>query len=371
MPWITSSLRSSAQPDVNPLRLPRTLLILLQVVKELSTVRINKSRTAFQSVSPEIFQLLGSIYIDMVNRWVAFLEQGHMSEEPLLSTIEQSLVCLKVIRRLIIAGFEHPSRAKSVQNFWELTYVHFTKFYSLVEIPAPSSQVQKCVEKHLLQLSKLHVEMAKSHPASFALLPGCVILAKSYWSLVVKLGETYETDGLERITPSLSSDSHEEKPLIEKMGLKALLLIRACAKMAFNPAHTFKYQQPRDKEEKRESVELIKTQLFTHDFVVNVMELLVTTFFKFRKTDFEEWEEDPEEWEKRGEDTSDAWEFSIRSCSEKLFLDLVINFKGLLVPRLLNVFYSFASEYLISCTPGGLFLNKTPRFQIPKTVTSC
>jgi len=71
------------------------------------------------------------------------------------------------------------------------------------------------------------------------------------------------------------------------------------------------------------------------------MELLVTTFFKFRKTDFEEWE--AEEWEKRGEDTSDAWEFSIRSRSEKLFLDLVINFKELLVPRLLNVFYSFSN----------------------------
>ncbi|OXV11008.1 hypothetical protein Egran_01234 [Elaphomyces granulatus] len=344
IPWITSSLRSSAQPDVNPLQLPRTLLILLQVVKELSTVRINKSRTAFQSVSPEIFQLLGSIYIDMVNRWVAFLEQGHTSEEPLLATIEQSLVCLKVIRRLIISGFEHPSRAKSVQDFWELTHVHFTKFYSLVEIlTASSPQVQKWVEKHLLQLSKLHVEMAKSHPASFALLPGCVILAKSYWSLVVKLGEAYEIDGLERKTPSSSSDSHEEKTLMEKLGLKALLLIRACAKMAFNPAQTFKYQQPRDKEEKKESVELIKSQLFTHDFAVNVMELLVTTFFKFRKTDFEEWEEDPEEWEKKGEEVSEAWEFSIRSCSEKLFLDLVIHFKELLVPRLLNVFYSFAN----------------------------
>jgi hypothetical protein len=113
--------------------------------------------------------------------------------------------------------------------------------------------------------------------------------------------------------------------------------------MAFNPAQTFKYQTPQDKEEKQRSIEQIKSDLFTHEFVVSVMELLVTQFFRFRKADFQEWEAEPEEWERKEEDIAEAWEFSIRSCSEKLFLDLVIHFKDLLIPRLLNVFYSFAN----------------------------
>jgi hypothetical protein len=185
-------------------------------------------------------------------------------------------------------------------------------------------------------MSKLHVEMAKTHPASFALLPDSISLVQSYWSLVVKLGEKYESLG--------AGDEAEGKSLAEKTGLRALLLIRACAKMAFNPAQTFKYQTPQDKEERKQSVELVKSQLFTEDFVVNVMELLVTQFFRFRNIDFQEWAEEPEDWEKREEENADAWEFSIRSCSEKLFLDLVIHFKDLLIPRLLNVFYSFASK---------------------------
>ena len=114
--------------------------------------------------------------------------------------------------------------------------------------------------------------------------------------------------------------------------------------MAFNPVQTFKYQTPQDKEERKHAVELIKAQLFTHDFVVNVMELLVTQFFRFRNSDFQEWEAEPEEWERKEAEIAEAWEFSIRSCSEKLFLDLVIHFKELLIPRLLTVFYSFASE---------------------------
>jgi hypothetical protein len=115
--------------------------------------------------------------------------------------------------------------------------------------------------------------------------------------------------------------------------------------MAFNPVQTFKYQTPEDKTERKKAVERVKTQLFTEDFVVNVMELLVTQFFRFRNIDFQEWEEDPESWEKKEEQSTEAWEFSIRSCSEKLFLDLVIHFKDLLIPRLLHVFYSFASKY--------------------------
>ncbi|OJJ39480.1 hypothetical protein ASPWEDRAFT_180880 [Aspergillus wentii DTO 134E9] len=329
-------LRSSTQPGANPLQLPRTLTIILQIIKELSTARLQRTRAHLQSVSPEIFNLLGSIYVDKVNKWGAFLEQGGADEAALIDALEQSLICLKVVRRLVIAGFEHPSRANEVRDFWVLTHSHFSRFLSFVHgsvtLPEP---VHRAIEKHLLQLSKLHVEMAKTHPASFALLPDSIPLVQSYWSLVVKLSEDYG---------KLGADGESEgKSLMEKTGLRALLLIRACARMAFNPVQTFKYQTPQDKEEKKQSVELIKSQLFTQEFVVSVMELLVTQFFKFRKSDFQEWEEDPEEWERKEEDVAEAWEFSIRSCSEKLFLDLVIHFKELLIPRLLSVFYSFAS----------------------------
>jgi hypothetical protein len=316
-------------------------------------------------VAPEIFQVLGSIYVDKVNTWGAMLEQGPTDGEQLLGLLEQSLVSIKVLRRLIIAGFENPNRDNDIPGFWELSHAHLTKFYSVVDtgsnLPA---QVKKYVGKHLLQLSKLHVEMAKVHPAAFALLPGSVSLVTSYWTVVLKLGEVYETEGPQQSGLEISGESEDEKRAIDKIGLKALLLIRACSKMAFSPAHTFKYQQPLDKEEKKKSVELIKTQLFTHDFVINVMELLVSRFFRLRKVDFQEWEEEPEEWEKKEEEISDAWEFSIRSCSEKLFLDLITHYKELLVPQLLSVFYSFASKrgslYNYLCIANVVFRSTKP-----------
>lgn len=275
--------------------------------------------------------------MESVNTWVSLLEQGGNDEAALRNSIDQSLLSFKVIRRLMIAGFEHPGRDKEIGAFWALTHSHFSKFLSFMQGPVHRpEQIHKLIDKHLLQLSKLHVEMARTHPASFALLPDSIPLVQSYWSLVVKLGEEYTKLG--------AHDSSDWRSLMEKTGLRALLLIRACAKMAFNPTLTFKYQTPQDKEERKQAVELIKSQLFTHDFVVNVMELLVTQFFRLTENDFQEWEADPEEWEKKEDSIAEAWEFSIRSCSEKLFLDLVIHFKDLLIPRLLNVFYTFASE---------------------------
>lgn len=345
LPFLISALRESTQPGANPLQLPRTLTVLLQIIKELSTARIQRIRQNLLNASPEILQVLGSLYVDKVNSWGALVEQGHADEATVVALLEQSLTSIKVLRRLLIAGYEHPNRDEEVRRFWELSHMHVSKFFTLVDPGAnKSAQIQKYVGKHLLQLSKLHVEMCKVHPAAFALLPNSIPLVQSYWTVVVKLGEVYEGDVSARDSHEDNGDEEDESRLIDRIGLKALLLVRACAKMAFYPAHTFKYQYPRDKEERKESIELVKSQLFTQEFVVNVMELLVSKFLRLRRADLQEWEREPEEWEKKEDQISEAWEFSIRSCSEKLFLDLITHFKSLLIPQLLNVFYSFASE---------------------------
>ena len=349
IPTVIDLLRSSTQPDANPLQLPRTLVILLQIIKELLTARLQRTRHSLQSIVPEILHVLGGIYVGKVDTWASSLEQGNSRSTGLADTMEQSLTSLKTIRRLLVAGFERPHREKDASEFWLLTHSQFSRLFALATgSTAAPEDVRKLVEKHLLQLSKLHVEMAKVHAGSFALLPDSIPLVQSYWTLVVKLGENYS---------QLGTDGEQEKTFMEKAGLRALLLVKTCSNIAFYPAQSFKYQTPQDKEDKKEAVQLIKTQLFTHDFVNHAMELLVTQFFRFRQSDFQEWEADPEEWERKEDDVSEAWEFSIRSCSERIFLDLVIHFKDLLVPRLLTVFYSFASKYFpptawSSCTNG-------------------
>ncbi len=113
--------------------------------------------------------------------------------------------------------------------------------------------------------------------------------------------------------------------------------------MIFNPAQTFKFHRAEDKEEKKLSKELMRAYLLTDKFAREAMETLVTRFFRFTQRDLREWEEEPDEWEKGQEGGGEDWEFSIRTCAEKLFLDLMINYKDLLVRPLLQVFETVAS----------------------------
>ncbi|KAK3696988.1 hypothetical protein LTR37_017695 [Vermiconidia calcicola] len=332
---ITNTLRSQSPP----LQLARALLVLLHIVKELSTGRLQRTRQNLQAATPEIVHVLGTLYASCVDSWRSGISDD---TEPLM---QQSLLAMKVLRRLLIAGYEHPNRNSEVSTLWQLTQDHFGAFMQLEKAGHPHVGL---IEKHMVQLAKLHHEMSRDHPAAFALLPNSIALVRAYWDVAKSFGEVFGSK--EAVTLAVASanigtngDVDEAKASNEKLALKGLLTIRACVKMVHNASQTLKYRTPEDKEERSRATELIKQALLGQDFVREVMEVLVTRFFVFRASDLKEWEEEPEVWEKREEGDGEDWEFSIRSCSEKLFLDLAINYKDMLVQPLLQVFYSVAN----------------------------
>ena len=184
------------------------------------------------------------------------------------------------------------------------------------------------------------------------LLPDSLDLVRAYWNLVAQLGEQWGSKSVDTSTIGTDGDAEDEPPILERLGLKGLLLVRACVKMVFYPTHTFKYRHEQEKEERTAAVGILKTSLLTDDLVKEMISALVTRFFVFRPSDLRMWEEEPDEWEKMEEGAED-WEFAIRPCAEKLFLDLSKFYKDLIIQPLLQVFYTVASEYL----PTALFTN--------------
>jgi hypothetical protein len=327
----------------NQLHLRRGMLILLQVIKELSTARLRTSQTRLQSVTPEIVFLLNEIYTEKVAIWVGFFNGNGDDEGGAMDAMENSLFAIKVLRRLLISGYEYPNHSKDVQQLWEYSQIQFGQFLEMVsrDPPVLVSPAKDLVEKHLVQFSKLHAQMANVHPAAFALLPSSLELVRAYWGLVAKFGESYGSESQDFSSKVRRDDTDkDERPVMERLCLKGLNILRACLKMVFSPVQSFKYKTPEIKAEQQEAVALIKTQLLTDELVGQVASVIVTKFFVFRQVDLEAWEEDEDEWEIREEGGGDTWEFEVRPCSEKLFMDLVINFKHLLVQPLLSFFQS-------------------------------
>ena len=351
MPLIIGSLRESIQAPKNPSHLYRVLTILLESIKELGSGRLLRSRANLEKVAPEILHVLGGIYVNKVKTWRTFLRDGGDDEGGALASIEQSLLALRVLRRLVMV-YDHPHRHREIVEFWNIVGTHLDDMLSLIlNDSSINATVQHLAEKHLIQFAKIHLNMAQTHPVGFARLPNSMSLTRSYWGLIKQFGQSFGLQTFDAATISSHGDIDEdETPVVEKICLKGLLLLRACVKMVFNPAQILRYQLPEDREEKRDAMSSMRRDILTEDFAREVMETLVTQYFVFRPKDLRDWEEEPDEWERREEGEGDVWEFSIRSCSEKLFLDLVIHYKESLVPPLLGVIQSVAStsEYLHS-----------------------
>ena len=213
----------------------------------------------------------------------------------------------------------------------------------LVDQKSGGPGLRSQMEKHLLQMSKLHLAMVREHPAAFPQLPDSIKIARAYWNMLLGFSESF---GTQTIYPTIGTDgdAEDEIPYMEKLSMKCILLLRAVAKLVYSPVQTFKYQHAEDKEERKDSVQAMKTTMLSEAAVGEMMNALVTRFFVFRARDLHDWQEEPSEWERREEGEGESWEFSIRICAEKLFLDLVINNKDLLIQPLLQVFYSIASE---------------------------
>lgn len=347
-PDVISTLVDTVRNAQGPLQLSRALLILLYTTKELSRARLARTKQNLQSVTPELVRVLGSLYVSKSESWQNAIAQSSPDADEILQCLDHSLLCFKVLRRLILV-YEFPNRESDVQELWNITFRQIGSFMgvaSQISLGLPPNMQQQ-VEKHLVQMAKLHHEMSVDHPAAFVLLPRSLELVQAYWSLVRSFGETFGSK--EAVTSAVAAarigtdDDADEKSYTEKLALKGLLIIRACLKMLFNPRQTFNYRQPVDKEEQSQASQALRDTFFSQAFVQEIMETTITRYFVFRASDLREWEEDPEEWERREEGESEGFEFSIRACSEKLFLDLAINYKDILVQPLLSVFYSVAT----------------------------
>jgi hypothetical protein len=104
---------------------------MLQIIKELATARLRKSQTSLQSVTPEIVFLLSAIYVQNVNEWLTFLNGGSEDEGGAGEAMENSLLILKILRRLLISGYEYPNHDKGVQELWAQSQQHFGQFLGM------------------------------------------------------------------------------------------------------------------------------------------------------------------------------------------------------------------------------------------------
>src|SRR6202012_5711087 len=178
-----------------PIELRRSLLILLNVVKEVSTARVGPGRPKLKSYAEDLLILLSGIYSSSFHTAVIQAALRSSDDLPVLEImLEQSLLAIKIIRRLMVGLLDKVRDNETVKHIWEAS---LQNFQAVLEIAitnngtkASENRALILLHRNLGQVTKMHVRMAKVCPTDFAILQGDQFgVIRLHWQLVALLGQ--------------------------------------------------------------------------------------------------------------------------------------------------------------------------------------
>uniref|UniRef100_A0AAR2IK54 Importin-11 n=1 Tax=Pygocentrus nattereri TaxID=42514 RepID=A0AAR2IK54_PYGNA len=246
----------------------RALLTFYHVTKTLASKRLAADRRLFQDLASSIYSFACSLWTHHTDTFLLQIHCGDQQEA--LSSLERTLLSLKVLRKLTVHGFVEP------QENMEVMLLDFLEYHPFPFIPL----IQRCLE----------------FSVSFVF--------------------TAAGDGL----------------LFERFIVQCMNLIKSIVKNeAYRPDKNIEDSKPEVLEAHK-----IKTAFFTHPTLTEIAKRLVSKYFLLTEEELVMWEEDPEGFAVE-ETGGDSWKYSLRPCTEVLFLDIFHSYSQTLTPVLLEM----------------------------------
>lgn len=291
----------------NDLVLTNNLLIVLnQIIKTVSMVRIGRARHAMQSKAPIVVPTLTKLYAKFFHQWSVSLD---------LLLMEVCYLCLKNLRRIIPEGFDQPHRNPDVVEFLKSSVLHLQML--VLEHEKYSLDL---LERYVKSYGKLYVNLINANPTLFVLLPCLHDIMATFLQLLEQKAEAIY-------------NSSEENDFWEVLALKGLLILKKMITYIYKKgAVTLK--QRSDKEEVHAAIAKLTASFFTPLVVQHLCDLIITWYLRLKPSDLESWLLEPEEW--CNEELLASWEYQIRPCAENFFQDLIRFFKDDLAQFILN-----------------------------------
>jgi hypothetical protein len=282
------------------------LIILNQIIKAITAVRIGRARHAMQAKAPLITTVLMRLYIKFFQGWTQNLD---------LTLMELCYSCLKNLRRIIPEGFEQPHKNHDVAEFINLSVDHLEGL--VLEHDKYSSDL---LERYVKCYTKLYFNMVSGNPTSFILLPS----SQKIISLLLLL--------LEQKAEHIYN-STEDNDFWEVLALKGFMILKKIVSYIYKKgAITLKLRN--DKAEIETSINKITTETFTPQTILHLCDIIINWYLRLKPSDLESWQLESEEWV--NEEYSSSWEYQIRPCAENFYQDLITYFPDILVPFIIN-----------------------------------
>uniref|UniRef100_A0A8P4G528 Importin-11 n=1 Tax=Dicentrarchus labrax TaxID=13489 RepID=A0A8P4G528_DICLA len=267
----------------------RALLTFYHVTKTLASKRLAQDRRLFQDLASGIYSFACSLWSHHTD---CFLQQIYTRDEAAaLSSLERTLLSLKGIKICTHANTHNCVLIQSRQV-------------------GPDSTCREKLEKTIILYTKVLLDFLEYHPCAFIpLIQRSLEFAVSYVFTPAGEGVTFE------------------RFIVQCMNLIKMIVKND----AYKPAKNIDDSKPESLEAHK-----IKTAFFTHPTLTEIGRRLVSHYFLLTEEELAMWEEDPESFAVE-ETGGDSWKYSLRPCTEVLFLDIFHNYSQTLTPVLLDM----------------------------------
>ncbi|XP_013909442.1 PREDICTED: importin-11 [Thamnophis sirtalis] len=292
------------------LRQHRALLTFYHVTKTLASKRLAADRKLFYDLASGIYSFTCSLWNHHTD---TFLQQICVRDETMSNSLERTLLSLKVLRKLTVHGFVEPHKNIEVMGFLHAVFVRLKQFLECSKNIETDNACRDRLEKTIILFTKVLLDFLDQHPFSFtSLIQRSLEFSVSY--VFTEAGEGV---------------------VFERFIVQCMNLIKMIVKnYAYKPSKNIEESSPETLEAHK-----IKASFFTYPTLMEICRRLVTQYFLLTEEELTMWEEDPEGFivEETG---GDSWKYSIRPCTEVLFIDIFHEFNQTLTPVLLEMVHS-------------------------------
>jgi len=206
------------------------LIALAAVIKELSSVKLGMTVSAFHRVTPQIFRFLGGVYEHVTRTWVGLIP----SVSPKMVISSKSL---GIMRNLLVYGYEKSGEQSDTQTFFDLAVNNLSHFYQLCTHTNLSTLLtidnnlqgdsQDAVLRQISKLTKLFATYASERPFEFLIVHNAPTVINTFVQICQHEAEQFNKS---------SSDVDEEgMSVLGKVVIGAISTVRDLLRAVSDP----------------------------------------------------------------------------------------------------------------------------------------
>ncbi|KAG5437614.1 hypothetical protein PCANB_000651 [Pneumocystis canis] len=308
--------------------LHRYLYTLYQIVKNLCASRLIKAKRDFQQVVPELFEFIYKAFKNYTDQWIQIFHSEVLKSEisPLLQT---SHLCFKILRRLIVYGFEHPYKNENARSFFQSSYTYLKLYFNLCE--HIKGNMFAFLYSYIILFGKMFLEFSSTQLTSIFLMPDSTEIIMIY------------LDVLEKNADIFNGQETDLTKFMSRIIIQGLLLIKHCVKFLHNSDLLLDFKLENYKQEIQETYKTLERNIFNPEMIQRISEILITKYIILRPNDLFLWEENPEQWFL--EEEKQSWEYNLRLCTECLFADIFLVYNKILFNPFMSLFQTIAVSF--------------------------